>query len=423
MDNCLSLYCRLCAEIKSNTDLIDTVNHDLDLKRKIYDLLAIEISDDIDLPKSICNECSNKVVLCSEFKEQSQKAQTALREIFLLNKVKIELSVIDENIDQKDDSYNDTYDDFSTVNENSNSAVVGPKEDVTVKKEIKIECSETDVSKKSNLKKERKRSSKENRAVVVKKERLNREVSKNYHWQCTDCDDTIKSAKHYRRHCAEVHNKLPEYVCSICSKHYQHERFDAFYKHIYRHLNEHQYRPEVKHICPQCGKLFKSASNLRRHSMLHLPKENRELFTCLTCDKKFPTKSSLKYHTTIHTGQQVLIYCEQCGKSFKNKSNLTLHIKTQHSEEKPYHCEQCSKRFKSIPNLHKHLKVHLGLKLKCNICGKLFSNKSSLKRHSSTHSGLLPFECSFCNKRFRLRQFLKNHIRQHTSETIIMPTM
>lgn len=48
--------------------------------------------------------------------------------------------------------------------------------DVTVvKKEIKTECSETDVGKKSNLKKERKRSSRENRAEVVKKKRLNRE--------------------------------------------------------------------------------------------------------------------------------------------------------------------------------------------------------------------------------------------------------
>ncbi|XP_044743907.1 zinc finger protein 391-like [Chrysoperla carnea] len=414
MDNLLSLYCRLCAEIKSNTDLIDTVNNDLDLKCKIYDLLAIEISNDIDLPKSICNECFNKIILCSEFKEQSQKAQTILREIVILNnKVKLELSAIEENIEQEDNNYNDSRDDPLSADENPNSIGDDPKEDITiVKNEIKIEDAE--------INNKQCKSSKDNRSDEVKKlqQRWSNDVYKYYgDWQCNDCDEIIKSLKHFREHCAAAHNKLPVYVCKICSRVYQNEKFRAFYKHISRHF-KYQQRPDSskvkkEHKCTECGKLFEKPLYLQRHSKAHKPKD---LFTCTTCNKQYQKIEALKYHEAKHTEERVLVYCEQCGQSFTTKSNLECHMKTVHSQERPYRCEQCPKRFKNMKTLNDHLKTHLGLRLKCNNCDKLFSCKASLKRHSSIHSGLLPFECSFCNKRFRIAETLKIHVRQHTGE-------
>ncbi|MBN3310753.1 ZNF81 protein, partial [Amia calva] len=137
--------------------------------------------------------------------------------------------------------------------------------------------------------------------------------------------------------------------------------------------------------CPQCGKSFSTAGNLKIHQRIH---KGERLYCCAQCGKRFSHPGNLKAHQRIHTGERPY-RCPQCGKCFIQSGDLQRHQRI-HTGERPYVCAQCGKSFSHSGNLKAHQRIHTGERsFPCAQCGKSFTSPECLRRHQQVHLGEL----------------------------------
>ena len=127
-------------------------------------------------------------------------------------------------------------------------------------------------------------------------------------------------------------------VCCLCKNVFANKQERA--KHVADVHNR------VSHICPKCGKSFKSKKSMLAHKKMH---ENN---CCKTCHKLFETVEQLKEHKKKVHG--VLYVCVTCGSCFTRAHDLKRHNETQHQEK--VFCEVCKQ--KVSPPLEKHNKKY-----------------------------------------------------------------
>ena len=106
--------------------------------------------------------------------------------------------------------------------------------------------------------------------------------------------------------------------------------------------------------------------------------------------------------------------CKTCGKSFKVARVLKKHTETHKTYENDK-CGICNKSFSSNKNLMKHEKLHNKeiVEVKCDLCPELV-REAYMKRQRKAHK-IQNHVCCICKKVLKSTAALKYHEANHTN--------
>ncbi|XP_044307948.1 zinc finger protein 11-like [Varanus komodoensis] len=169
-----------------------------------------------------------------------------------------------------------------------------------------------------------------------------------------------------------------------------------------------------QHKCSYCGKAFRVKSVLYRHQQIHI---KGKPYKCSVCGKAFAYRYTLAHHQEVHVQEQVYQHkCTLCRKAFRTLSSLRRHQQL-HMGSKPYQCDICGKAFSYRYALTHHREIHIeGQSHKCPFCWKAFRTNYSLTRHKRIHMEIRSYQCSICRKAFGTRYSLSRHQEMHIME-------
>nr|XP_015834135.1 PREDICTED: zinc finger protein 345 isoform X20 [Tribolium castaneum] len=238
----------------------------------------------------------------------------------------------------------------------------------------------------------------------------------------------------------EIHSDQEEsakqHTCRACR-----QKFESYHL-LRRHRYHHHSSKTMSHLCPHCGKLFKTKYQLQLHLEVH---DNKLRHYCEVCNKYLKSTHLVRSHKLFHSvaGQKCpdcdIIYnfssarafyahrrlhrtkeefvCDTCGKAFKDKEGLKQHSRVHENRVLP--CKQCDKVFKGRSGLNRHVAiVHEGKRCICEVCGKKLTTQQNLKEHMMVHTGDRPYKCNECGKTFITKQHWTLHQTSHTNEKL-----
>ena len=153
-------------------------------------------------------------------------------------------------------------------------------------------------------------------------------ISRKY--RCRMCRDQFPSCNALTIHHQSKHGII---YCKLCNKAFNNPRS------LTKHLYQHQTKP---HQCNKCGERFRFYSQLTTHKLTHRKRPNQ---WCMypNCGKCFKSKSDLNRHAILHTSPW--LKCPDCPMyQTKDKRNFESHRQS-HSRINRYFCPKCGAGF------------------------------------------------------------------------------
>jgi hypothetical protein len=198
-------------------------------------------------------------------------------------------------------------------------------------------------------------------------------------YSCIDCDFEAKKYFPLHNHIIE-HEKRKhlKFFCEFC------DEFKTNLVDLQKH--RHEFHPKYRNTCVYCGWISAAGIALKNHAgSKHSVSLEKNLYHCDVCGFKTVLIHVLKNHIKRKHSTTSPIICDQCGKTFKTQSDLRSH-QLVHVQDRNFACDICEMRFKHKSNFAKHRQIHFAkdFKFECKICSKKFHKISNLNYHIST---------------------------------------
>ena len=198
----------------------------------------------------------------------------------------------------------------------------------------------------------------------------------------------------------------------------------------------------LPNTCSSCGRNFSSRSNLNSHIRavhlgLRVPcrlclrqfksrglAEEHEAafhrgkrFLCSECDRTFVSRSGRDSHLLYkHNGEPQS--CAECDYKGRNAGQIRNHVRVEHLQVSAADCPTCFKTFKSKYEMRRHQRIHLGLRIPCDLCEKVYGSRSELQRHKKILHRGDRFECEVEGNKYTSKASLDHHRRRVHSDIL-----
>ncbi|XP_014299622.2 zinc finger protein 468 isoform X1 [Microplitis demolitor] len=129
-------------------------------------------------------------------------------------------------------------------------------------------------------------------------------------------------------------------------------------------------RGQSSYKCPNCNRVYRRASCLRRHMRMECGKHPR--YQCRICNGKFTYKHNLTAHMKLHVEEPKHTYefgllegydkkfiCGVCQRAYSTLQALQFHQRIECNREPKYKCVYCSYKTVRQTNLRRHMSTHL----------------------------------------------------------------
>lgn len=187
-------------------------------------------------------------------------------------------------------------------------------------------------------------------------------------------------------------------VCNVCDKKFKSN------EELNKHRKVHIPKPFV---CETCGKSFTRDDLLLRHKIIHaikMQEKNKSVVvdTAATIlddddvdddndddDDDDDDEDDNEEHAAANH--------KQSDENDLKKQETMLENKAEHNSCNQ--CTICNKRFSKVAHLNRHIKIHAAIKpYICELCNKGFARAEQLMNHMNAHSGIKPHVCKICSK-------------------------
>ncbi|KAH8292403.1 hypothetical protein KR054_009405, partial [Drosophila jambulina] len=336
----MSLQCRTCSQETSSSKAINIFQGNDVIVKQIALVTGVQLTDQLDLPKSMCFSCL-----------ASLKEAIHFRELCVATNQRLNLEILEiETEDQV--NYDDPSEELPVDREEPKFENIEDDVEIEIIRRIKeiIEEDEADYynthlqdrlkdlgkndcisSKFCNINHNfvdstnTKTTSSVSRGTQTipqesspKKTRKKSTASKTYF--CDQCGKKFNDKANLNLHLVR-HTGIKPFECPDCGK----REFNMYLMKIHIRV---KHRGEKPFACKYCDETFVDSTKRCRHqSRMHELKATNRRYKCAFCDLRFEVKSQLKKHEVVHSGERKFP-CEICNVSFTRNFNLKTHFRS-----------------------------------------------------------------------------------------------